>query len=252
VPILLVALWQIAFWGVGEEANTNVLFLTGIVAVAVAIVGIGIFVMSRTGARNFASFAVIPVAIILLGLGIRAGYIASFQNGDVPVEMLVYTQTSPDVTRLVREIQKTAEASGQSSDVPITIDQTSGFTWPWAWYLRNDSRVSFLASGSETPLADDPKTSVVLIHSQNQAKVNDVLAGVYSDAELVKHRWWFPEDTYRGLTFGKFIRSFGDRDSWHTAMDYFLFRNGVRERLGSENGYVYFANGFPAGYEPSE
>ena len=48
------------------------------------------------------------------------------------------------------------------------------------------------------------------------------------------------------------IGSFADRDAWRASMDYFLFRKGVRERLGSENGYVYFADGFPDGYEPSE
>ena len=33
-------------------------------------------------------------------------------------------------------------------------------------------------------------------------------------------------------------------------MDYWLFREGVRHNIGSEDAYVYFAPHFPQNFEP--
>ena len=92
----------------------------------------------------------------------------------------------------------------------------------------------------------------MLVHSQNIEQAEEALPGVYEDAQLIRHRWWFPESTYRGLTIGKFLGSFANRDSWRAAMDYFLFREGIEGRLGSENGYVFFDISFPQDFEPFE
>ena len=93
---------------------------------------------------------------------------------------------------------------------------------------------------------------MVLIHSQNQVEANGILRESYGNAKLVKHRWWFPESTYRDLTVGKVVSGLMDRDSWRRVMDYWLFRKGVRDRLGSENAYIYLRSDFPGDYEPFE
>ena len=87
-----------------------------------------------------------------------------------------------------------------------------------------------------------------MIHSNNQDDQQGVLDDAYTDGELIRHRWWFPESTYRELTLGKFIRSFGDRDAWRNAVDYFLFREGVRDRIGSKDAYVYFEQSLPQNF----
>ncbi len=48
---------------------------------------------------------------------------------------------------------------------------------------------------------------------------------------------------------GKFIKSFGDRDSWRGAMDYFLHRK-VSFRLGSEDAFVFFSDEDLRGFTP--
>ena len=85
---------------------------------------------------------------------------------------------------------------------------------------------------------------MVLVHSQNRSDADLVLEEDFTDAELIKHRWWFPESTYRGLTIGKIISGAVDRQTWRAAMDYWLYREGVRDRLGSEDAYVYFTDEF--------
>lgn len=250
VPILILVLWQIAFFRLGSISD-YLLFLLGMIVALFVFTVLGFMAMLQIGVGRVLSLAVVPLALILVILTVRSSAIASYQNGDVPVEMLVYTQTSPDITRIVREIEQGSNENGEQLDLNITIDQTSGFTWPWAWYLRNYTKVNF-PSYKDTPLEQDPASSLVLVHSQNIEQAEETLPGAYSDAQLVRHRWWFPESTYRGLTIGRFLVSFADRDSWRTAMDYFLFRKGIEERLGSENGYVFFDSSFPQNFKPFE
>jgi predicted membrane-bound mannosyltransferase len=248
VPLGFFVLWHIAFFGQGQEPAPNIALLGLWLAAAALVAGAMYYLAKHTDRRTFATMLAIPVAVMALVLTARTSWMASFEYGDVPVEMLVYTQTSPDVTSLMREIREAGAASGQNNSVPISIDQTSGFTWPWAWYLRDYEQVDY-PSYSSSPLEQTPSASVLVIHTQNKGKSEAVLAQDFPASELIKHRWWFPEDTYRGLTLSKFIRSFGDRDSWRDAMDFFLFRKGIRERLGSEDAWVFFKSDFPQQFQ---
>ena len=91
--------------------------------------------------------ATVPlIAVILLDRSASGPrwYASYTATGTCPVEMLVYTQTSPDIARLVRLVEQVGEATGDATGVPITIDGTSGFHWPWWWYLRHyDQRVGY-------------------------------------------------------------------------------------------------------------
>ena len=244
VPLLLVTLWKLAFLGQGEGEDASVRVGLALIASLVAMIAAGVYLARRSGFRNFAAFAVIPVALVLLVLTIRAGSRATYQNGDVPVEMIVYTQTTPDIPRLIANLE-------EAGRVPITVDTTSGFSWPWAWYLRDYPRVDF-PSYSSTQIDTPPSSPVVLVHSQNRGAADQVLPDEYGGGERVRHRWWFPEQTYRGLTLGEFLGAFDDRDAWRTAMDYFLYREGVRDRLGSEDSYVYFSSTLPLRFTAAE
>jgi hypothetical protein len=65
-----------------------------------------------------------------------ANTLASRDRGDTPVEMLVYVQSSPDIPVVRDAIDKLAVASGKGARLPIVIDSTDDYAWPWAWYLR--------------------------------------------------------------------------------------------------------------------
>ena len=248
VPAYMVLFWRLAFASADLRELSDLLILIASLAVLGAMTSAGFFVARRIGYRSFASLAVVPVAAILLALGVRAGWYASYQNADTPVEMIVYTQTSPDIPRLLRQVETAGDALGDRTAVPITIDGTSGFTWPWAWYLRNYTRVGF-PSYDGAPLNHTPDASVLLIHSRNQASADELLADRYTEGMRIKHRWWFPED-YRGMTLGKFMGALVDRDAWRAAMDYFLYRK-LSAELGSEDSYIYFSEDFPAEFSPS-
>ncbi len=244
VPLFFVALWRLALFGVGDDPDSGLPMLAGLlVALAVLIAG-GIFITKQVGGANFFAFSVIPLFLLLFALSVRTGWTASFQNGDTPVEMLVYTQTSPDITQLMRDIQTASDASEEKLALPITIDQTSGYTWPWAWYLRDFTKVNY-PTYENTPLTEAPDSPMVLVHTKNQAEADEILQQDFDEATLIKHRWWFPESTYRSVTPSKFLSATVDRESWKRVMDYWLNREGVFDRIGSEDAYLYRQPGFP-------
>ncbi len=247
VPLFLAVAWRLAFYGVsGQSGNVGVLL--SLLVSLLALAALGAYLARRISARDLAAFAAIPVALVLLALTIRTGARAAYQNGDVPVEMIVYTQTSPDLLRLSNHIKQIAKDTGRGMQLPVLIDSTSGFTWPWAWYLRDYTGVGYAAYDT-SPMNEAPNTSVLLVHANNYSRSDPLLRDLYTEGVRIKHRWWFPEDTYRGLTPGKFLRSFGDRQAWRRAMDYFLYRK-LGMQTGSEDSYVYFAKDLNTSFTP--
>ena len=91
---------------------------------------------------------VIP-GIALGGLSIlAAGYIrttlmVTYDHPDVPVEPLIYVQSTPDVPFIANEINRIAAQTGQGKDLKILLDNGWGdgdheaVSWPFEWYLRD-------------------------------------------------------------------------------------------------------------------
>ena len=91
---------------------------------------------------NKSNTIIAVVVIILFCLSVRTSLIATFVNSDIPKEMLVYTQTSPDLKKSLSIIDE-IDSQNVGPEINISIDTTSGYTWPWAWYLRNRPNVSY-------------------------------------------------------------------------------------------------------------
>lgn len=235
--LFVAALWLLAFSEpVGRDGYLGLL---ATVAAIAGLAALGYLVARWVGARNFWSIAAVSFALLLLALTVRATWHAAYRNGDTPVEMLVYTQTSPDLASVYREIVRNLDESDGSTT--ITIDGTGGFSWPWAWYLRGRSGVGY--AGYSEPLTEAPDASILLLNADNRPRSDDVLADQYGSGVRIPHRWWFPEN-YRGLTLGKLAGAALDRDSWRTVMDYFLFRE-LSASLGSSDVVVYVSPDVP-------
>jgi hypothetical protein len=183
-------------------------------------------------------------ATILLLLTIRTTIYSSFVNPDIPIEMMVYTQTSPDLLKINNKI-KTLHAKSEMNNEPlIIIDQTNGFTWPWSWYLRNYSNVKYPKMHPESYEPHEQATMVV-VHSSNHLAADKALSKNYKKAGRIPHRWWFPEHTYRNLNAINFASRLTDTKHWNTFLEYWLFRKGVGKSIGSEDAYIYTSNAFP-------
>ena len=200
------------------------------------------FLARAMGRANALRASLLAVAALLLVLSVRAGAIASYRNGDTPVEMLVYTQTSPDVTRLLESLEK--------ADERVEIDGASGFSWPWAWYFRGASDVAFPTYNEDSFEGGAERGSpVMVIHVRNRELADEALADGYADARRVRHRWWFPEHVYRNLTPGAALSGLFDGSARRGAIGYWLNRDGVRHMLGSEDSFLYSKDGVALDYE---
>ena len=90
---------------------------------------------------------------------------------------------------------------------------------------------------------------MLLVHSSNRETADEMLPATFSDAERVRHRWWFPEHVYRNMTPTKFAAKLFDRSAWRNAAAYWLNREGVMDQIGSEDSYLYFRDEAALGYE---
>ena len=237
----LLVLWRLIFTdfegGAGAfGAMFGMLVFEGVLLV-------GLYELGRRIGRRAAFGGVLLALAVLMGLlTVKAGWVATYENSDMPVEMLVYTQSSPALHALAKEIDAIAALTGEREEMKITIDSHEAFTWPWAWYLRRYENVDYPDFGTGDP-PKDPTAKVAVINSRNNEKVAASYAENYSEPRRLVHRWWFNED-YKELTTGDFFRTIINRNAWRGAVDYFLYRKRP-EGIGGVDSYVYFRNDIP-------
>ncbi|HWC30234.1 MAG TPA: flippase activity-associated protein Agl23 [Dehalococcoidia bacterium] len=190
----------------------------------------------------FGRGTVVVAVAVLLTLTVRASLTASFENKDTPVEMLVYTQTSPDIPEIMDRIQAVARESGLGTNLPIVIDDTDSYAWPWAWYLRDYHEVSYARVNENY---EPPPNAVLLIHRSNASFID---GGQYN-ATPYKHRWWFcetyrdPEGTCRtdgALTPREGADIVTDIDRLQSLGRFFLYRRPAANHTGSVDAVAYF------------
>ena len=247
VPVFVVVAWSLAYveFDLGKSSDA---VLLGVLLVAFAgAAGVGAWLVRRLGRVGFAAPAAVSLAVLLLAVGIRAGWMLSYENGDSPVELAVYTQTSPDIPGIVRHLEATVE---DEAAVAVAVDQTRGFAWPWRWYFRNYDTVRYVAYDGQAEVGR-PEAQLLLVHSENKAKVDEALDGSYPHVVRIQHRRWFPE-TYKGTTLGGFVGALFSREDWRMAMDYFLHRKAPACEYCSEDAYAYFSAELPSGFTPAE
>ncbi|MCC6627803.1 MAG: hypothetical protein IT340_10415, partial [Chloroflexi bacterium] len=183
--------------------------LPALAAMALVTVGYGLLV----GHRRAGLVASLTLAGLLALTQVRIGWMVSFENGDVPKEQLVYVQTSPDVTRVMAEIEQLSEELTGGKTMNIMYDGgESGVAWPFEWYLRDFKNKRFMPEG---PTSDPgPDWPVLLVGAGYRSKVEPYLTE-YEGIEYVL-RWHYPEEeTYRGIAIAPELRP--GRSAWKTA-----------------------------------
>ncbi len=150
------------------------------------------------------------MAALVLGLSllqVHAGWRLSMHDADVPKDMLIYTQTSPDVTRVMSEIDALSDELTGGEHLEIWYD--SGVSWPFQWYLRNYDKARFIGAS----LTQDPGNAPILLLGGNSNMSAEYLTN-YTATDYVL-RWWFPEETYRNFAIAPEIPP--GRSAWLSA-----------------------------------
>ncbi|MGC8873103.1 MAG: flippase activity-associated protein Agl23 [Chloroflexia bacterium] len=204
------------------------------------------------------SFAL--VGFLLLALyTVRSTFLTNYYHGDTPVEMLVYTQTAPDVPWVVRQIERisidqtrkvrTEQDPTGGHGLRVAIDTTQGLEWPFNWYLREFPLLYFDGRYGPPPDAD-----VVLVLADNEPALRPYLQNAYTGWRY-KHRWWFPEfETYKrwclwaigvtdlGYPTEPWLRLSTYRSEGLANLWRYLTQRKLPYALGSQDFYLYVRN----------
>jgi predicted membrane-bound mannosyltransferase len=167
------------------------------IAIVLAAVGAIWYAASPAGKRAVGTVAVTAIIGALAFFSVRTMLMASFDRGDDPRDMLIYTQSSGELATIARQIDSLAEASGKGYELPIAVDTADSFAWPWAWYLRDYKNVSYVDFANGVP---QNNAQVLLVNYGNVGRAQDYVANAatmqFGSPERYPHRWWFDE-TYK-------------------------------------------------------
>ena len=188
----------------------------------------------RPGVVMAARGAAVIALLLLSVLSVRTAALVSYAHPDTAIEPLIYTQTTPELPRLVREIEALA-ARDPANPLRIVVEETDGLSWPWAWYLRGVPGVSYSAAAQLATHAT-PDTLVIALP--------ETLAGEPGIAEgravvPYRHRWWFPEEGYRSFTWTKLGNGLLD-GSLPKYWAQFMWSRGDAASIASLDGEIYF------------
>lgn len=125
----------------------------------------------------------------------RSSYQLNYLWGDVPREMMIYTQTTPDVERVIDRLEEVSIKRTGGMDMPIWYDNET----IWSWYMRD-----FTNGQEQSPALTEPpgeEVMAVLMLQQNIDTYPQNLTYLQEAGFRIQRyplRWWFPEnDTYR-------------------------------------------------------
>lgn len=162
------------------------------------------------------------VVVIAACYSLFASWQVNVVNATNPAELLVSTQTAPDVKRISKQVVALHKSqrykSVHSKAVKVVVDSADGAAFPWAWYLR-DTSLAFidLTRAKSLPVAD-----VSIITAPSRERFAQRLAP-YREERFIFRRWW--QRDYRQLTP-------------HTAATWLVKRKPFNQR-GSVSEYIY-------------
>ncbi len=170
----------------------------------------------------------------------QPGDVATRDYGEVPTELLVYTQTSGDIPELRNRIADYARETGLGYDQPIVVDDgNDGLTWPWAWYLRDYTAVSYQKYTADY---NPPAGAILLVSQANATNVNPL---GYKPGIRYHHRRWFQEEnrghgtdeTYTTHDFFADLFSPHQLNYW---LNFWITRDHPAAQPGSVDGVAFF------------
>ncbi|GAB4114278.1 MAG: TIGR03663 family protein [Roseiflexaceae bacterium] len=131
----------------------------------------------------------LAIGLTLTGLlyGARSAFQLNFRYGDVPREMMIYTQTSPDVRRVIDRLEQASIRRGGSMDMKIWYDNET----VWDWYMRRFSGATEQPAGVIPAPSDDLKAMLLMQENLNNFNQQNLEGFRVQRFPL---RWWFPED----------------------------------------------------------
>ena len=218
-----VALWRFGLTGEGQAAQRNLLQGLVPLVIAGALIYALLTLANELGGRVVLAVSSLTLAAMLGAYTLRATWLAVYEHPDTPVELLVYTQTAPDVPRIVGDIRelavnltrgaRTSEDATGGLTMPVFIDSgdesgDGSLAWPLQWYFRDFKRVAWTkkdafqtspgAASFEVQMPDGSTAlaPVVMLYKPHVTEqVREALLDSYVQpyGATSVFNWWFPE-----------------------------------------------------------
>jgi uncharacterized protein (TIGR03663 family) len=163
---------------------------------------------------------------------IHYAWMASYTHGDIAKDMLIYTQTTPDVPLVMEEITRLSERLDGGLNMKVAYDNLT--SWPFEWYLRDFPNKVFVGDSPGANISDVP---VVLVGVENENKARPFLQGYIRRQYAL--RWWFPQDYMMFKDNPSLITQYlGDPAMRQDLLDILLYRR-LKQPLGSTDFVMY-------------
>lgn len=266
----------IRFLGAPKVGDNTIIMLQGILlfvftAGLLALIGWIAYKMlpdDRGNIKLSRPFAVVGMtfAVLLALYGVRSMSLLNFSHGDVPVELQVYTQTSPDVPLVAERIMRLSRdqtgfddrtkddvTGGRSLQIGIDSD----VEWPFDWYFRDMRHINYYPQGDPPPPnvydwaqpQTGPLPPVLIVNDKTVTKKGFMDATGKDAAGKDKYvsqkfvlRWWFPEEIYKTTDAnGQQNGDLGKALKWmfSDAFTRYLLYRDPGLPLGSTDFYLY-------------
>jgi type IV secretory pathway TrbD component len=209
-------------------------------------------------ARPQPGFAMVGLgtAALLLAFGTWTAIRAAYTFDDSNREILVYAQGSADLPETFQDLeQEVFRTSVQNGAVQVDYEMW----YPFQWYVRDNEKQGTLQfkcfkgeaedgwNASCNSVSESPLASAVLLNAQHSNRDAEHLTD-YQKAGPLKNLLWFPESYRRpgenrqaessaeelAKDFAFFKEAATSRSTWHSALDYIIFRNLQQEWYSSE------------------
>jgi hypothetical protein len=141
------------------------------------------------GPTRVLKYLAVGIFSVLFLYQFRSATALAYQHPDVPIEMATYVQTSPDVTRSVKELADYSDFATGGKNLKVIYDSFA--SWPYEWYLRDYKNKQFIGTGDPPTGPDVPVLFLEYARHNSDAKLVDYLPQRYA------LRWWFPEEWYK-------------------------------------------------------
>ncbi len=250
VPLALVAIYRLVFFEFYDNfdiSNSRDLSQFFELWALIAFCGVGLLLFIQSGMsqgfRQVLSVVAVALVVVMFAFTMRASFNAVYKHGDIPKEMLVYTQTTQDLHQTAKEIDLARDLAWNKSEFSVAIDTRDGFAWPWSWYLRNYEGVGWIDLEGEDVAVGDTRT-IAVINARNHDKIKESLPERFGEGRHVIHRWWFPEvyknkkpsDVWNGLANRELLRPIAD----------FWFHRKLPTDIGYIDSYIYYRDDTPS------
>ena len=134
-------------------------------------------------------------AFSILGvITLRAAWMASFVNYDLPTELLVYAHAGPAVKWVLDDIEEMSLRLTDGKDMKFAYDDE--VSWPYSWYFRDYTDAVFV--GGNPTVQNTQDAIVIVVGAGHRGDVEPILEDHYLRRDHM--RMWWPMQDYFNLT----------------------------------------------------